>query len=283
MTNYEKLNQYINFTSKEEMNEHLTKFRQQYCYELNETDKDLLLHISRYACRYLGVSYLKVATMSKAIKKSERTVKRSLKKLESLGIIKRYRNFRRVLGGFGASIIQIQQYVTSPVSLREEEEKPCDSKVESRFSKTKPINLSKHKEFINTYKNVLISNEVKKHLKLSFDEMTLYQKIKYLVSATIGSDKVSEVSRVIFGNVNKALKLKNFKENATKVNEIALDSLKLTLGAFKDGRVKNVYGYLNGIINKKLDELAYEFINEIYLDSEPVVAINGTIYNWLDE
>lgn len=285
MTNYEKLNNYINFKNKQEMNEHLTLHKQKNCYDLNETDKDVLLHISRYSVRYTGVFYQKVATIAKALKRSESTAKRSIRKLEALGIIKRFKNFRSVLGGFGANIIQVQKYDLSIVVGRQDSEKPCESKDESTFFNYKPINLSKHKDSLNTYKNVVNDDAVNRFLKISFDEMTLGDKIKSVVTSTIGKDQVQEVSKVIYANINKALKLTSFKDEKAKVEAIALDSLKIAVNGLKQGKTSNLFAYLHGIINKKLDNLAIELINDAVItdiSSEPQVAPAGTFENWLD-
>src|SRR5699024_1094823 len=84
------------FESVEAMNESIKLHKQ--AHELSETDRNVLDAISRYACKYAGVSYLSKQKIAEdAGYKSRRTAIRSCKRLEALGIIVQHET-RRIKG-----------------------------------------------------------------------------------------------------------------------------------------------------------------------------------------
>src|SRR5690625_2442494 len=79
-------------------------------YNLGKTDRAILDAISRYACKYTGVCYLRKQSLAEAAGfVSRRTAIRSCHRLEKLGIIKQYET-RRITGDRrqAANIIVIQ-------------------------------------------------------------------------------------------------------------------------------------------------------------------------------
>ena len=77
---------------------------------MNDTERAVLDMIRRYSVKY-GAAHLKHETIEKAIKKSNATVRRAIRKLEKLGIIERIHYIRPVMSGLGANI-----YVIKPSS-----------------------------------------------------------------------------------------------------------------------------------------------------------------------
>jgi len=290
MQAYEKLNDYINFKDKAEFNEHLTAHRQAHCYELNETDKSLLVYLSRYAIRYTGAAYLKVATMAKFIDKSESTVKRSIRKLEKLGIIKRIPNKRKVLGGFGANIIQFQRYEhnnelsqVDGCPAEDNNVNASESKAEQEHATIKPINSSKQQYFKkNTYHEALSENEANKLVSKEFKDMSLYERIKYLVSMTTNdTDDLKEYCRVVYGNIKRLLKFDSFKPYEADIEALALDSIKTTIYA------KNVHttrpAFLHGVLNRKIEQFKTDLAELESSSNDEIISVPGQItYNWLE-
>lgn len=292
MKAYEKLNDYINFENKAEFNEHLTAHRQAHCYELNETDKKLLTILSRHAIRYTGAAYLKVKTIAKLIGKSEATVKRSIRKLEALGIIKRIKNIRKVLGGFGANIIQFQRFVAyndlSQVNHRLDENNganDCESKAEKIQTETKPFNSSKLSSLKdNTYYHALINSGNIQKVSKDFKDMTLYERIKYLLNSTTGnSDDLKEYCKVVYGNIKSLLKFDSFKPYTAEIEALAYESVKTTVYA-QNVRTTRA-AFLHGVINRKIMQFK-EDMAQLECDdySDEPAAVEGRIaYNWLDD
>lgn len=101
------LYEYSTFETVKEMDEAISEHIRRNNYELNKTDRDVLLTLSRYACKYKGVSHLKVATIAEIVGKSSITVRRALNKLVSLNIIEKVSFMRSKSGGNGANIYVI--------------------------------------------------------------------------------------------------------------------------------------------------------------------------------
>lgn len=144
MSNLSYLSDHQTFETIEELNEAVAEHLSRYKYDLNETDRDVLVMLSQYSVKYPGVSHLKVATMAEHVGKSTRTVQRALRKLEGLNVIERRPFLRKVSGGYGANIFVITSHVTSEVSHRLEIEKPTPATAEPEEDENEPINSIKH-------------------------------------------------------------------------------------------------------------------------------------------
>lgn len=282
--NYSKLSPYVNFNQKKQMDEQVAKFRQTIGYQLNDTDNRVLTYMMQYSVRYTGVFYQLVDTIANNLKRSVATVKRALSKITDLGIVKRIPTFRKTKGGKGATIFQFQYFTNEPlqVSYCSSRKNPTESKAQATTLESKPVILSnKSLKDIKTYKNVLTNSEVESILKVPFAQLSFADKIKSLVTATIGADKVKEVNQVIFSKRSQMLKMESLKSEGSKVSDLLFNALRTTLNAFKSGKARNIFAYLNGVIERSIDELFFELINEVDLSDEPVVAEGGIIYNWL--
>lgn len=256
----------------------------------------------------LGVANACINTILKSIKKhdaeavngiSRSTFKRAINKAIAIGMIKRYQG-KRWNGSTTANVYVFEPYKANCSNIepcpqkKVEQTQPQENEIAARVTKEigivyslnhlkasksiKANNINNNK----TFRNVLSNDEVESILKVPFHELTLADKVKSLVTATIGQDKVKEVNRVIFSKVNRTLKLTTFKQHEGKVKEIVLDALKTSINALKQGKARNLFAYLNGVIERKLDALTFELLNDIDIDSEPV-AVHGKLENWLLE
>lgn len=133
------LSDYQTFNDVHELNHHVKQHEQAHYNELNATDRSILRFIARYSVKYSGASHLKVATIAEAVEKSERTVGRVLKRLESLGIIRRIGTIRPKSGGKGASIIQILPYMSERMSDSEVTEKATQATDKRPLSENEPL------------------------------------------------------------------------------------------------------------------------------------------------
>lgn len=133
------LSDYQTFKNTQELNYHVKQQEQAHVNELNATDRSILRFIARYSVKYSGASHLKVATIAEAVEKSERTVGRVLKRLESLGIIRRIGTIRPKSGGKGASIIQILPYMSDRMSDSEVTEKATQATDKRPLSENEPL------------------------------------------------------------------------------------------------------------------------------------------------
>lgn len=81
----------------------------EYMNILNCTDLKVLEVLNRYSEEY-GAAHIKHATIEKEIGKSNATVRRSLRKLESLHMIERTHYVRPVMSRLGANIYAIKPF-----------------------------------------------------------------------------------------------------------------------------------------------------------------------------
>ena len=107
--------------------------------DMNSTDRTVLDLIRRYSVKY-GAAHLKHETIEKAVKKSNATVRRAIRKLEKLGIIKRIHFIRPVMSGLGANIYVILPFHDqSKMNTPEEAATPCASKPQEDKPEVEPL------------------------------------------------------------------------------------------------------------------------------------------------
>lgn len=124
--NYTEMKKLQSFETVAAMNEAIRGFLYTYKHELTPSAINVLKTVSRYACKLVGVAFLKVDTIAKLTESSKRTVQRALKTLESYGVIERKATMREK-GGSGHNVYVIRAVdgcvipdVTAEMSSREE-------------------------------------------------------------------------------------------------------------------------------------------------------------------
>lgn len=233
------LTEYQTFQSKTELNdavnEHLTRHR----HDLTDTDRDILQMISRYAVKYPGVAHLKADTIAQAIDKSKRTVQRSIRKLERLGIIERLPFIRKISGGYGANVYR----VISPVSPREQAAEPCHS----------------------TDKPAKMENEPITSFKQNTNLVNTYAKFSQLIAATLGNVDKQLIYRLygVYKGQSTPLLRTEYNDKAT-VEAIGLQALKTAIFATKRKKIRNLAGYYNGVLDRMFDRLYHESIYSVF-------------------
>ena len=137
MTTY--LTEYAHFTNKHDLDAATRQHVLTNWNDMNQTERAVLDMIRRYSVKY-GAAHLKHETIEKAIKKSNATVRRAIRKLEKLGIIERIHYIRPVMSGLGANIYVIKPFNDqSKMNSPEEAEKPSCSKPELKDLQTEAI------------------------------------------------------------------------------------------------------------------------------------------------
>ncbi len=108
-------------------------------YDLNDTDRQALKKIARYAVKFSGAAHLKAETLAELIGKSVKTARRALNKLATLGIVKKIATTRKINGGKGANIIVILPVDDqSTMSNRGQAEKPTETTAEAPKMENEP-------------------------------------------------------------------------------------------------------------------------------------------------
>jgi hypothetical protein len=120
--NFTEMKRLQSFSNVEEMSEAIRGFLYTYKHELTPSAISVLKTLSRFACKIVGVAFLKVETIAQLTEITKRTVQRALNILESYGVIKRQQTVRKG-GGNGHNVYVIHNVtpdVTLPVSPRKE-------------------------------------------------------------------------------------------------------------------------------------------------------------------
>ncbi|TJZ71363.1 helix-turn-helix domain-containing protein [Bacillus amyloliquefaciens] len=108
-------------------------------YDLNDTDRQALKKIARYAVKFSGAAHLKAETLADLIGKSVKTARRALNKLATLGIVKKIATTRKINGGKGANIIVILPVDDqSTMSNRGQAVKPTETTAEAPKTENEP-------------------------------------------------------------------------------------------------------------------------------------------------
>ena len=103
---------YAHFTNTHDMDEAARQHVLMHWNAMNTTERAVLDMIRRYSVKY-GAAHLKHETIEKAIKKSNATVRRAIRKLEKLDIIERIHYIRPVMSGLGAIFTSLNLSMTS--------------------------------------------------------------------------------------------------------------------------------------------------------------------------
>ncbi|QJC97112.1 Transcriptional regulator, DeoR family [Bacillus mojavensis] len=195
------------FDSTAQVNEAVYEHIKRNTYELNDTDRQALKMIARYAVKFSGAAHLKAETLAGLIEKSVKTARRALNKLAGLGIVKKVATTRKINGGKGANIIVILPVSNSSeaaddqstMSNRGQAEKPTESTVETPKTKNEPSDLIKRSKNQN---NVLdtatvpaealkgaLPNEIYNAMARYFDAEKIYKYYGILLRAKASVDR----------------------------------------------------------------------------------------------
>lgn len=247
-----KLEQYINFESLEELNHHTSLHISN--NELSTTQFNLFTLLSRYSVKYLGASYLKLDTIAGLLGVSKRTVQRGIAVLIELNMIEKINCFRKVRGGFGASIFIIKEYEEKEecpfeLSTRQEAETTSGSRLMDKINQTKTsLSNLKISKYLVTPKSSKIDREhninhrdvCPSHIPLAFGNRML----KFIDSAT--------VNRLYYSIMNA---LDPYKDRADydseRLQELAERGFNALVTAIKNhnynpekySKVKNIFSY----------------------------------------
>ncbi|MGX6582827.1 helix-turn-helix domain-containing protein [Bacillus velezensis] len=127
------------FDSTADLNSAVYEHIKRNTYDLNDTDRQALKKIARYAVKFSGAAHLKAETLAELIGKSVKTARRALNKLATLGIVKKIATTRKINGGKGANIIVILPVDDqSTMSNRGQAEKPTETTAEASKTKNEP-------------------------------------------------------------------------------------------------------------------------------------------------
>lgn len=241
------LHKYAMFNSVKEMDEAIAEHIRRNQYELNETDRDVLMMLSRYSVKYKGAAHLKIDTIAAAIGKSGRTIQRVLRKLERLNIIERKEFIRKKAGGHGANIyIILPVDVAAEMTGREDADKPMDISDSDTDEPIETINLLSNNNITksNTYQETSYSMP--------------YRKIRKAIMTFIGNrDNVNKLIYRLYGVFLAHTKPLRFAYSMDELISTGIKAIHATFHATKRKKIRNIAGYFSGVLNNMLDDLYF--------------------------
>ncbi|GJI62680.1 helix-turn-helix domain-containing protein [Bacillus velezensis] len=138
------------FDSTADLNSAVYEHIKRNTYDLNDTDRQALKKIARYAVKFSGAAHLKAETLAELIGKSVKTARRALNKLATLGIVKKIATTRKINGGKGANIIVILPVDDqSTMSNRVQAEKPTETTTTAPKTENEPSDSIKRSKSKN--------------------------------------------------------------------------------------------------------------------------------------
>ncbi|WP_406866888.1 helix-turn-helix domain-containing protein [Priestia megaterium] len=248
-----QLREYETFKTVKEMDNFICEALE--ALELSETERKLLWLIAGHSCKFVGVSWLKVASMAKTLEVSSKTIQRALKNLKELGIIKRVRTIRPVSGGFGASLTII---CPMELSYREIAQELDSSTVEEQKQKKETFLF---KAFKKDLKYLRHQGEIDFSYLVQFVPKEFVESVRPFVSP--------QEAFSLWGKVHVASK--RFAPSVINIIEPAISAFKASVLAYKSKRIKNSFGaYFWGTLQ-----------NVFSVEQRKENALN--ILNWLEE
>ncbi len=261
MTTY--LTEYAYFTNKQDLDMTARQHVLAHWNAMNHTERAVLDMIRRYSVKY-GAAHLKHETIEKAIKKSNATVRRAIRKLEQLDIIERIHYIRPVMSGLGANIYVIKPYNDqSKMNSPEEAEKPTVSMKEPANSAIE-ASLSK----------AISSKDIKRTSPPEVLPTTLFGKMKSFLSSTIGESKLA---RNLFGiyrhQSQQMLKFSIHEDKVDLFEHLAMQALRISIQTTKLKKVRNLPGYYSGVLRELISKGLF---SDAFMDYD--VAVEGFFY-----
>ncbi|MEH6868925.1 helix-turn-helix domain-containing protein [Bacillus safensis] len=198
---------------------------------------DVLKVLSRHAVKTPGVAWLKIDSIASLIGKHRTTIIRAIKRLETLGIIRKEIKYRPVSGGNGANMYVIlapaSSSATAQMQPRQDAAKPTGSKADRPKSEDEAVILKS--------KNNLLRNT--------------YAAFKNVIDCLVTDRRLTSRLYGVYLAQTSALKSAYDK---SLLDEIGLNALRTVFRTVKNRPIRNLVGYYSGTLNRMLDEVYVE-------------------------
>ncbi|MEB9841317.1 helix-turn-helix domain-containing protein [Bacillus cereus] len=262
---YNLMKPYSEFRSKEEFNTYQKQVLKCYRFQLNKTDSIIIHFLGKYAVnekqKTVGVACPLMGTIATNVGKSIRTVRRSIAKLEELGIIKRVATKERhKRGGYSANLYV---FLTSAIDRMDDRMKMSACKTEDNAT-----GCSKNEQKI-AGETILSKNisQIKEKRKGTYELDETYCRhdipklfIYALVPMTSNPKKIN----IFWSKVELAYKKSGLLEQGVLLEQILADE---EVYGNLIWRVKSVVrAYKYGEIRKDIGALLYSTVRDLFLE-----------------
>ncbi|MEY2353254.1 helix-turn-helix domain-containing protein [Lysinibacillus capsici] len=264
-------------------------------YNLTESERAIVFKLASHALEYPGACHLKAATIAAALEISTKTVYRSVKKLEELGIIEKVPG-TKLNGIKGASIYRILPYVPSSVSQRDtaneaSNDAVCPPQSENQSSSSFNLLSSKQANNIMSLGNELALQAEKKKAYMNEYQVMLYD---FMHSMPLQDELKDQLHKCILATkMNDIRDFVNAKDVlANIISDIVNGTLTITstlravfAGAFNKAVERSNKKLTNSssieeTANRERPVPFYNWLNE--RDSRSEICIRPNLENWLE-
>ena len=260
------LREYQTFKSVAELNTAIKSHLYANNFSLNDTDKTVLTVIAQHAAKYPGVAHLKAATIADKVGKSIVTIRRVINRLVNFGIIEKVPTLRKVSGGKGANILRILPHDQSAMTSRQQPENPHDNGDKQPKSQSETITPL-------SYKNTVINNTYQANKSR---RQSPYARFKSMVNSFIADQKLTNR---LYGIYLAHTSYLRYAFDPADLLNAGLQAIMTTFQATKRKRIRNIAGYFNGTLDRMLDKLYYEEMEEFF-NSEDVKTFDDCNHLW---
>jgi len=263
-------------------------------YDLTESERAIVFKLASHSLEHPGACHLKAATIAAALEISTKTVYRSVKKLEELGIIEKVPG-TKLNGIKGASIYRILPYVPSSVSQRETAQAISNDAVSATFTENQSSKSFNHLSFKTStlqeiYNNAHAEKEAHKEWMNEYQVMLF----DFMNSLPLADNLKDELHKVVLASqvnsVDEFIKAKNVLFKIAMDIKEGILTVTSTLravfvGAFnKAVECSNNKQYKSSSIeetaNRERPVPFYNWLNE--RDSRSEVSSRPNLENWLE-
>ncbi|SPT98815.1 conserved phage protein [Lysinibacillus capsici] len=274
---FEYLATYKTFESVADMDTAVEEHIAAHYYDLTESERAIVFKLASHSLEHPGACHLKAATIAAALEISTKTVYRSVKKLEELGIIEKVPG-TKLNGIKGASIYRILPYVPSSVSQRDTANEASNDTVCPPQSENQPsssFNLLSSKQANNI---MSLGNELALQAEKKKEYMNEYQVMlfDFMHSLPMRDDLKDQLHKCIL---------------ATKMNDIrdfvnAKDVLANTISDIVNGTLtitSTLRAVFVGAFNKAVERSNKKVTNSSSIEEKADRERPVPFYNWLHE
>lgn len=273
---FEYLATYKTFESVADMDTAVEEHIAAHYYDLTESERAIVFKLASHSLEHPGACHLKAATIAAALEISTKTVYRSVKKLEELGIIEKVLG-TKLNGIKGASIYRILPYVPSSVSQRETPRAISNDAVSETFTEKQSSKSFNHLSFKTStlqeiYNNAHAEKEAHKEWMNEYQAM-LFDFMNSLPLTDSLKDELHKVVMAIQVNsVDEFIKAKNV------LFKIAMDIKEGILTVTSTLRAVFV-----GAFNKAVERSNKKVTNSSSIEETANRERPVPLYNWLNE
>ncbi|MEH7460345.1 decarboxylase [Bacillus pseudomycoides] len=263
-TFYNLMKTYSEFQSKEEFNAYQQQIVKRYQSDINETDFLVIRLLGRYAVnekqKTVGVACPLMGTIAEKIGKSIRTVRRSVAKLEELGIIERIpTKERHKRGGYSANLYVFRKAAIDRMNDRMEMT-ACEKRESVEGSKKEDAQEERETVY---YKN--FSKLQKNRITYELDETYCRHDIPInFIHAVIPMSRNPQTINLLWSKVELAYKKSGLLEQGVFLEKLIADEDVYAQVIRRTKSVVRAHKY--GEIRKDIGALLYSTMRALFLD-----------------